>query len=72
MKTHFYYRGFTTDIHYSDDDKCFFGIVNDIDDLVTFESPTENNIEKEFQKAVDDYIEFKLKIFNTKHGGKMI
>ena len=40
------------------DGKNFFGTVENIPDLVTFESDNAEDLEREFHAAVDDYIEF--------------
>lgn len=52
------YRGYQTYIHYSAADKVLYGKIEGIKDLVNFESHSVTKIEKEFHKAVDDYIEF--------------
>lgn len=52
------YKGYHTKILYDDESKTFFGKITDIDDLVTFESQSENEIVNEFQAAVDDYLEY--------------
>lgn len=36
----------------------FHGHIADIDDVVTFEAGTLDELEKQFRLAVDDYIEF--------------
>lgn len=53
------YRGFRGTIEYSFEDGVHFGIIRDIDDLVTYEADTIVNLEKEFHEAVDDYLSFK-------------
>ncbi len=50
------YKGFVATIEYSSDDMVFFGKLEMIDDLVTFESDNAKEIEKIFQHRVDDYI----------------
>lgn len=50
------YKGYTTSIEYSEEDQVFHGKIEGIDDLVMFESASENTIEKEFRAAVDDYL----------------
>lgn len=52
------YKGYHTEIRYSQKDKVFYGKIEFIDDLVNFESDTAEGIESEFRNAVDDYIEF--------------
>ena len=52
------YKGYYTVIHYSAEDKVLYGKIEDIDDLVSFESESAEEIEKEFHDAVDDYLDF--------------
>lgn len=54
------YKGYIADIHYSKDDKLFYGRISNIDDLVNFHSKTIKDIKKEFYNAVDDYLNFKI------------
>lgn len=51
------YNGYIGSIEYSAEDKCFFGKVEMIDDLVTFEASHAEELEINFQNAVDEYIE---------------
>ena len=50
------YKGYVTKIEYSAEDKVLHGKIEGIVDLVTFEAVSASDIEKEFQYAVDDYI----------------
>ena len=52
------YRGYLTKIEYSVVDMVLHGKIEGIVDLVTFESDSADEIEKEFHKAVDDYLLF--------------
>ncbi len=52
------YKGYFAKIRYSVEDKVLFGKIEGIKDLVTFESNSINNIEKEFHQAVDDYLAY--------------
>ena len=52
------YKGYFTNIQYSADDRVLHGKIEGIDDLVNFESDSPDEIEKEFQSAVDDYLEY--------------
>jgi len=49
------YKGYIGSVEYSSEDKCFFGKLEMIDDLVTFEATTATEIEDNFQNAVDKY-----------------
>ena len=51
------YLGYRASIEF--DGKVFFGTVENISDLVTFESDTAEDLEREFHAAVEDYIEFR-------------
>ncbi|MGE4457290.1 MAG: type II toxin-antitoxin system HicB family antitoxin [Arcobacteraceae bacterium] len=51
------YKGYIGSIEYSSEDKCFFGKLEMIDDLVTFESDNANDLEKNFHNAVDEYLQ---------------
>jgi len=52
------YKGYYTKIEYSAEDKVLFGKIEGIADLVNFESESVDAIEKEFQDAVDYYLDF--------------
>ncbi len=51
------YNGYIGSIEYSSEDKCFFGKLEMIDDLVTFEATTALELEDNFHNAVDSYLE---------------
>jgi len=51
------YKGYIGSIEYSSEDKCFFGKLEMIDDLVTFEATTALELEENFQAVVDEYLE---------------
>lgn len=50
------YKGYYTKIFYSAQDQVLYGKIEGINDLVNFESKNATEIEKEFHKAVDDYL----------------
>ncbi|MCH5182924.1 MAG: type II toxin-antitoxin system HicB family antitoxin [Oscillospiraceae bacterium] len=52
------YKGYFSKIEYSSKDNVLHGKVEGIADLINFESSNCDEIEKEFQNAVDDYLEF--------------
>lgn len=58
MENTLQYKGYFTNISFSANDKVLHGKIEGIDDLVTFESESVADIEKEFQDAVDDYLAF--------------
>ncbi len=51
------YNGYIGSIEYSSEDKCFFGKLEMIDDLVTFEANSADELENNFHTAVDEYIQ---------------
>lgn len=51
------YNGYTASIHYSPDDEVFFGKIIGINDLVTFEGTSVEELKQGIKEAVDDYIE---------------
>ena len=52
----FRYKNFIGSIEVSTDDKCLYGKLLYINDLVTYEAKTILQLEKEFKHAVDDYL----------------
>lgn len=53
------YRGYKSEIYYSDSDKVYYGRLVGIKDIVGFHALNIHDIEKEFRNAVDDYVKFK-------------
>ncbi|MEA1954485.1 MAG: type II toxin-antitoxin system HicB family antitoxin [Campylobacterota bacterium] len=51
------YKGYIGSIEYSSEDTCFFGKLEMIDDLVTFEATTAVELEENFHIVVDEYLE---------------
>ena len=50
------YNGYIGSIEYSPDDKVFYGKLEMIDDLITFESDSASELENNFHDAVDEFI----------------
>ena len=50
------YKEFIGSVNYSNTDECFYGKIEGIDDLVTFEGSSVKELKKVFQQAVNDYI----------------
>lgn len=57
MKDVLKYKDFIGTVHYSTDDDVFFGKLEGIDDLITFEGDNVDQLKKSFHEAVEDYIE---------------
>lgn len=51
------YKGYKANFFYSHEDKIYYGSIININDSVSFHSKNRWQIEDEFHKAVDDYIE---------------
>ena len=56
MKDVLNYKGFIGSVHFSADDTVFYGKVEGINDLVTFEGETVKELTDGFQYAVDEHI----------------
>ena len=52
------YKGYYTKVEYSAEDGVLFGKIEGIKDLVNFECENAADAEKEFHRAVDDYLAF--------------
>jgi predicted HicB family RNase H-like nuclease len=52
------YKGFYGSVNFSAADDVFYGKVEGVQDLVSFEGATVKELRQEFQKAVEDYISF--------------
>ena len=57
MKDRIKYKEFIGSVHFSADDEVFFGKIEGINDLVTFEGTTVGKLKSAFKEAVQDYIE---------------
>jgi predicted HicB family RNase H-like nuclease len=51
------YKDYIDSIQYSSEDETFFGKIEGINDLVTFEGDSVEKIKLAFKEAVNDYIE---------------
>lgn len=56
MKDMMEYKGYLGSAHYSDDDKVFYGKVEFIRALVSYEGADVKSLQKAFKEAVDDYL----------------
>ena len=50
------YKDFIATVHYSNADEVFFGKIEGINDLVTFEGETVRKLKMAFKEAVEDYL----------------
>ena len=58
MKNYFEYKGYIGTVEMSPEDEVFYGTIQGISDLVTFEADNFTELKEEFKTAVDDYIQF--------------
>ncbi|MDI6760686.1 MAG: type II toxin-antitoxin system HicB family antitoxin [Candidatus Brocadiaceae bacterium] len=56
MKDVLKYKGFIGSVHFNAEDKTFYGRIEGVSDLVTFEGNTVEELEKAFHGAVEDYV----------------
>ncbi|NND07918.1 MAG: type II toxin-antitoxin system HicB family antitoxin [Saprospiraceae bacterium] len=50
------FKDFIGSVHFSSEDEVFYGRIEGINDLVTFEGSTVNKLKKAFREAVEDYL----------------
>jgi len=51
------YKGYLGTVEFSSDDFIFYGKIHGINDLVTFEATSVNDLLSAFHEAVDDYLD---------------
>ena len=56
MKDFLLYKDFIGSVHFNAEDEIFFGKIEGIDDLVSFEGSSVVELKKAFEEAVEDYI----------------
>jgi predicted HicB family RNase H-like nuclease len=52
------YRGYKGHVEFDDEAGLFHGEVIDLRDVITFQGTSVEELEREFQDSVDDYLEF--------------
>lgn len=57
MKNIITYKNFIGTINYNPEDNILFGKIEGINDLITFEGKSVDEITKSFHQAVDEYLE---------------
>jgi predicted HicB family RNase H-like nuclease len=50
------YKDYVGSVHYSDDDQIFYGKVEHIRSLISFEGENVVNLRANFEEAIDDYL----------------
>ena len=56
MKDKLTYKGFIGSVHFQAEDEVFFGRIEGISDLITFEGESVASLKSAFEEAVEDYI----------------
>ena len=67
MKDTLKYNDFIGSVHFSTEDEVFYGKLMGIDDLVTFEGSSVQELKESFIEAVDDYLELCESINKSPH-----
>ena len=57
MKNTISYKGYFGSVEFSDEDDVFFGRIIGINDRITYEGDNVKALRRDFEEAVDDYIE---------------
>ena len=57
MKDRLKYKEYLGSVHFSAEDEVFYGKVEGINDLVTFEGTTVTILKSAFEEAVNDYVD---------------
>ena len=57
MKDRLKYKEFIGSVHFSMEDEVFYGKLEGVNDLVTFEGSSVNELKTAFEESVEDYIE---------------
>lgn len=57
MKDYLSYKQYLGSVHFSNSDKVFYGKIEGIQDLITFEADNVKDLEQNFRMAVLDYLE---------------
>lgn len=57
MENYFEFKGYNGSVEFSEEDKVFFGKIQGINDVVTFEGASIIELKEAFQESVLDYLE---------------
>ena len=57
MKDMMTYKDFVGSVHYSDEDRIFYGKVEHIRSLISYEGTDVDSLRQAFEESVDDYLE---------------
>ncbi|TVR55146.1 MAG: type II toxin-antitoxin system HicB family antitoxin [Spirochaetaceae bacterium] len=56
MKDFLIYKDYIGSVHFNAEDEVFFGKIEGIDDLISFEGTSVSELKESFHEAVEDYI----------------
>ena len=68
MKDVLTYKEFIGVVHFSSKDDMFYGKIEGVNDLVTFEGKSVSELKNSFKEAVEDYIELCKKVNKEPNG----
>ncbi len=57
MKDVIKYKDYMGSVHFNAEDETFYGKIEGIDDLITFEGKSVEELKQAFQEAVEDYLD---------------
>jgi len=57
MKDVLIYKDYIGSVHFNAEDEVFFGKIEGVEDLITFEGNSVLEVKRAFEEAVNDYIE---------------
>lgn len=60
MENKLSHKGFIGSVSFSPDDRIFYGKIEEINDLITFEGTTIDELEEAFKYMVEEHIEDKF------------
>ena len=60
MKNILKYKGFVGSVNFSTEDRVLYGKIEEINDLITFEGTTIDELEEAFKYMVEEHIEDKF------------
>jgi len=62
MKNTMSYKGYYGSVEFSDEDNVFFGRIVGINDRITYEGDNVTDLRRDFEEAVDEYLEACLQL----------
>ncbi|MBM2815848.1 MAG: hicB [Ignavibacteria bacterium] len=72
MKDKLKYKDFIGSVHFNADDNVFYGKIEGIESLISFEGSTVTELKESFEEAVNDYLEIceqrRIKPFKSFNG----